>query len=71
MLFGSVAEGKSSARSDIDLMVMLLKGEHYWDFKHALEEALGYPVDLHTQDDDPVFVEKILSHGEVVYEAQA
>ena len=29
-----------------------------------MEEALGSPLDLFTQDDDPRFVQKILSRGE-------
>ncbi len=65
-LFGSVAGGSSGIGSDIDLP---LAGAEYWDFKRALEEALAYPVDLYTQDNDPIFVNKILTRGQVVYDS--
>ncbi|MDQ3460159.1 MAG: nucleotidyltransferase domain-containing protein [Deinococcota bacterium] len=68
VLFGSVAAGRSRAGSDIDLLVLPLAAAQYWDFKRELEESLAYPVDLHSQDDDPGFVEKVLSRGEVIYE---
>lgn len=66
VLFGSMAGGRSAVGSDIDLP---LAGAENWDFKRALEEALTYPVDLYTQDDDPIFVNKILTRGQVVYES--
>jgi predicted nucleotidyltransferase len=69
VLFGSVAGGRSAVGSDIDLLVLPLAGAQYWDFKRALEEAWTYPVDLYTQDDDPIFVNKILTRGQVVYES--
>jgi predicted nucleotidyltransferase len=69
VLFGSVATGRSRAGSDIDLLVLPLAAAQYWDFKRELEEILDFPVDLHSQDDDPGFVEKVLRRGEVVYEA--
>ena len=68
VLFGSAAAGKSAARSDIDLLVWSLSAADYWPFKRAVEEATGYSCDLHTQDDDPIFVKKVLERGEVVYE---
>ena len=68
VLFGSVALGRSAAGSDIDLLVWPLGADYYWPFKHALEEATGYPCDLYTKDDDPVFVAKVLERGEVVFE---
>ena len=67
VLFGSVARGKSAANSDLDLLVWPLSAETYWDFKHALEETLGYPCDIHTPDGDPDFVNKVRARGEMVY----
>ena len=68
VLFGSAAAGGSAARSDIDLLVWPLSAADYWPFKHALEEATGYPCDVYTKDNDPVFVTKVLGRGEVVFE---
>lgn len=70
VLFGSAVQGRSRADSDIDLLVMPLDQERYWEFRHDLEEALGYPLDLYTQADDPRFVRKVLERGEVVYDAE-
>lgn len=50
---------------------MPLAQEEYWNFRRELEEALGYPLDLHTQADDPTLVAKILERDEVVYDADA
>lgn len=69
VLFGSVKSGSSHPHSDIDLLIMPLEQTLYWDAKHELEEATGYPIDLYTQADDPTLVQKILARGEVIYEA--
>ena len=69
VLFGSVLEGKSSTSSDIDLLVSPLENADYWNFKRDVEEVTGYPVDLYTQDDDPAFVDKVKSRGEVIFRA--
>lgn len=71
LLFGSVADDWCSEMSDLDVLVLPLSSRNYWDFRHELEEAVGIPVDLYTEDDDPVFMKKILSRGEVVYEVQS
>ena len=67
ILFGSVLDGRSTTSSDLDVLVMPLKKDDYWIFKHEIEEAVGHPVDLYTQDDDPLFVSKIIARGVVVY----
>ena len=67
VLFGSVARGASAASSDLDLLVWPLPVEAYWDFKHALEEVLNYPCDIHTVDGDPDFVNKVRACGETIY----
>lgn len=70
VLFGSAAEGRCSERSDVDLFVTPLASESYWEFRRELEEALGVPVDLYTEGDDPSFTRKVLTRGVVVYAAQ-
>ena len=68
VLFGSVQNGRCSADADIDILVSPLSNSNYWEFKHDLEAVLGTPVDLYTNLDEPVFVQKIQSRGEVIYE---
>jgi len=65
-LFGSIAEGRAHAHSDVDLLVMDVPAATYWDLRHDLEQALGRPLDLLTQDDDPVLVGKIIARGELI-----
>ena len=71
ILFGSVAEGRIRENSDIDILAFPLSADRYWLCRHELEQAIEYPVDLYTQDDDPKFVKKILERGEVIYEIQS
>ena len=68
IVFGSVASGFSRETSDIDILVMPLENSRYWDFRHELEDAVELPIDLYTDSDDPDFVEKIKSRGEILYE---
>ena len=68
VLFGSVVDGRARETSDIDILVMPLSNDQYWQCRHELEQAVNYPVDLYTQDDDQKFVSKILARGEVIYE---
>jgi predicted nucleotidyltransferase len=68
IVFGSVAEGVCGEMSDIDILVMPLKNSQYWDFRYELEEAVDLRIDLYTDLDDPVLVEKITSRGETLYE---
>ncbi len=68
IVFGSVADGVCGEMSDIDILVMRLKNSQYWDFRYELEEAVGLPIDLYTDLDDPILVEKIITRGETLYE---
>lgn len=68
VLFGSVKDERLTENSDIDILVMPLSAGQFWAFRHELEEALDFPVDLYTESDDHEFVEKILERGETVYE---
>ena len=47
-LFGSIARGEASPRSDVDILVEFHTPsfDHYMDLKFYLEERLGRPVDL-------------------------
>ncbi|CAD7766639.1 MAG: hypothetical protein DNFNHJIP_00037 [Candidatus Argoarchaeum ethanivorans] len=68
VIFGSVADGRCGLTSDIDILVQPLSGEKYWEFRREIEDAVNSTIDLYTIGDDPVFVKKILSRGETVYE---
>ena len=68
IVFGSVADGVCDDMSDLDILVMPLKNSRYWDFRYELEEAVDLPIDLYTDLDDPIIVEKITSRGETLYE---
>lgn len=70
VLFGSVADNRSGERSDIDLLVIPLSAESFWNCRRELEQELDFPIDLYTQDDDQTFINKILQRGEVIYEVQ-
>ena len=69
-LFGSVADGRADAGSDIDLLAIPIENESYWSARSDLEEALEHPVDLYTQDDDAGFVRKVMERGELIDEVQ-
>jgi predicted nucleotidyltransferase len=69
VLFGSLAQARGTARSDVDLFVTPLPAGRYWELKHTLEQAFELPVELYTQDDDPDFVGKVIQRGETIYEA--
>ena len=66
-MFGSIAEGRAGMASDVDLLVIGAKAADYWDLRRDLEEALGRPLDLFTQDDDRVLVTKIMARGKLIY----
>jgi predicted nucleotidyltransferase len=68
VVFGSIIEDRFMKSSDIDMWVQGLPSEEYWSFLHEMEETIGIPIDLYTEKDDQIFVEKILIRGEVVYE---
>jgi len=67
ILFGSVANGRCREKSDIDLYVTRLQTDRYWQFRYDLEEAVQLPIDLYTDSDDHVFIQKIVARGEKIY----
>ena len=69
-LFGSVAAGAAGPGSDVDILAMPVPAEVFWPLRRDLEAALGCPLDLCTQDDDPAFVRKIQQRGELIHDVQ-
>jgi len=54
-VFGSTCRGRANPQSDIDLYVEPGVGDLYWDFRRALEEAAGFPIDLYDPNDGEAF----------------
>ena len=69
-VFGSTCRGRATPGSDIDLYVEPGVGDSYWDFRRALEEAAGFPIDLHDPAEDDAFVAKVKQRGVCFYERQ-
>lgn len=67
-LFGSIAAGRAHACSDVDLLVLGITAADYWPLRYGLEQALERPIDLLTQDDDPVMVRKIIERGVLIHD---
>ncbi len=67
-LFGSVLEKRCTINSDIDILIIPLNEADYWKIRFDLEEAIGFPIDVYSQSDDPQFIKKIMERGEVIYE---
>lgn len=69
-IFGSIARGKSTRRSDIDLLVKFKGQKSLLDLaglKIALEEALKTKVDVLTYNSlHPLLRDKILSEQKVI-----
>ncbi len=68
VLFGSVQRGYCAESSDIDVLAIPIPNERFWQCLHDLREAVEFSVDLYTQVDESIFVEKIKARGEVVYD---
>ena len=71
VLFGSLVEGRAHEGSDVDLVVLGTDAGAYWDLRHALEEAVGRPLDLFTETDDARFVAKARARGALIYESES
>ena len=63
-VFGSVARGTATERSDLDLLVDMEPGRDLFDLvalKHEIEEVLGRRVDVLTENSlSPYLREKVL-----------
>jgi len=69
ILFGSLALGNAGKYSDVDMLVIPLDNNYFWDFYREMVDALEIPLDLYNQEDDFRFIDKIKDRGEVIYEA--
>jgi predicted nucleotidyltransferase len=73
LLFGSAATGKTHARSDVDIAVLLdrpaLSLEDYAGLSHALQELFpGRHIDLALVNHaDPLFLKKITEHCRILF----
>jgi predicted nucleotidyltransferase len=65
-LFGSLANGKTSPTSDIDLAVKGLKDNIFFEVLGKLLMALNHPVDLLSLEDENRFVALLKKRGELV-----
>ena len=68
MLFGSIIQNNWQEESDIDLYVERLSNGDFWAFSRELEEAINIPIDIYTDTDDIVLINKVIDRGEVIYE---
>lgn len=72
VVFGSVAKGTATNKSDLDLLVdSRLRGLRFVGFMEAVRQAIGMPVDIldvaHIEDDSKIDRE-IRSTGVTIYE---
>lgn len=65
-LFGSLANGKSSPKSDIDLAVKGLKDGIFFKVLGKLFGALDHPVDLLNLEDENRFTTLLKKRGELL-----
>jgi predicted nucleotidyltransferase len=68
ILFGSVFDNRSGKSPDVDLLVIPLPDDEYWQCRYELEDALECSVDLCGQEDDSWVTQKILLRGNVIYD---
>ena len=70
VLFGSVAEGRADADSDIDLAVTGMRGTEYFTAVAVLPTLLGQKVDLiHLANVSPYFRNRVETDGVLLYAA--
>lgn len=71
-VFGSMARGEATDRSDVDLLVYFSKPKSLLSFvalKRKLTMALGMPVDLFTETDiSPYIRDRVKRELRIVYE---
>jgi len=65
-LFGSLANGKSSPKSDIDLAVKGLRDSVFFEVLGKLLVALDHPVDLLSLEDENRLVTLLKKRGELL-----
>jgi predicted nucleotidyltransferase len=62
-VFGSVAEGRIHANSDVDMAVCGLPDEVFFRAMAAAHDALGRPLDLVNLDEDNLFNRYLKEEG--------
>ncbi|MDP1832878.1 MAG: nucleotidyltransferase family protein [Geothrix sp.] len=72
-LFGSASRGEACEGSDLDLLVSFEPGQTpglgFFMLQQELQDVLGLPVDLNTQEDlSRHFRDQVLREARVVYE---
>lgn len=71
-IFGSVARGEATKKSDIDLLVNFKKGKTLFDLadlKLAIEQKTGRKIDVLTYNGiNPMLRDKILKDQKIIYE---
>lgn len=71
-LFGSVARGEATQKSDVDILVEFSKRKSLFDLsliQYTLEDILNKKVDLVTYDSiDPLIRDYIMSDEKIIYE---
>ena len=65
-LFGSLAKGQSSPRSDIDLAVKGLRDSIFFEVLGKLLVALNHPVDLLSLEDENRLIALLRKRGEML-----
>jgi predicted nucleotidyltransferase len=66
--FGSVACGRATEHSDVDVLAEGIAAVEYFPLRHFLSERLDREVDLHTDTEPREFVGKVRERGRCVYE---
>lgn len=64
-VFGSVAEGKMRANSDVDMAVSGLPPEVFFRAMAAAHDALGRPLDLIDLDEENPFTRYLKEEGQL------
>jgi predicted nucleotidyltransferase len=69
VLFGSITnKERFSEHSDIDIGVIGVKKEDFFNLYARLADRIAWAVDLIDLDDDPKFKEMVLEKGEIIYD---
>ena len=68
IVFGSFVNGGFNKFSDIDMYMMGLGAEDYFEVKRILEDMIDTDVDLYNDSDREEYIEKIKKRGVLIYE---
>lgn len=62
-VFGSVADGRASGHSDLDMAVLGLPDERFYGAAAKASSAAGVLIDLVSLEDDTPFIRVLREHG--------